>query len=72
MHNLLAYFESFSCINAYIFKELLGHKNPAPSDKALATTSHLYRLFYKYVQYIPSTALAVLVSSDIRNTPLEL
>jgi hypothetical protein len=27
---LCAYFGSFSCINEYIFKELLGHKNPVP------------------------------------------
>jgi hypothetical protein len=28
MNFLHAYFGSFSCINAYIFKGLLGHKNP--------------------------------------------
>jgi hypothetical protein len=28
-----AYFGSFSCINAYIFKGLLGHKNTVPSDQ---------------------------------------
>jgi hypothetical protein len=26
-----AYFGSFSCINAYIYKGLLGHKNPVPN-----------------------------------------
>jgi hypothetical protein len=37
MHILLvrAYFGSFSCINAYIFKGLLGHKNPVPTYKPL-------------------------------------
>jgi hypothetical protein len=33
MHILHVYFGRFSCINAYIFKGLLGHKNPTPNDK---------------------------------------
>jgi hypothetical protein len=32
MNFLCAYFGSFSCINAYVFKGLLGHKDPVPSD----------------------------------------
>jgi hypothetical protein len=34
---LIAYFGSFSCINAYKFKGLLGHKNPVPSHNVHAT-----------------------------------
>jgi hypothetical protein len=32
VHILGIYFESFSCINTYIFKGLLGHKNSIPCD----------------------------------------
>jgi hypothetical protein len=31
MNTVFAYFGSISCINAYIFKGILGHKNPVPS-----------------------------------------
>jgi hypothetical protein len=31
MNFLRAYFGSFPRINAYVFKGLLGHKNPAPT-----------------------------------------
>jgi hypothetical protein len=31
MNFLCAYFESFSCINAFMFKGLLGYKNPVPT-----------------------------------------
>jgi hypothetical protein len=36
-----AYFGSFSCINAYIFKKLLGHKNPVPNNALQYILRHL-------------------------------
>jgi hypothetical protein len=32
MNFLHAYFGSFSCVNAYIFKGLIGHKNPVATN----------------------------------------
>jgi hypothetical protein len=34
---LCAYFGRFSCINAYIIKRLLGHRNPVPVDNINVT-----------------------------------